>query len=203
MGVTMTERYGMEDSPDVIHGRMKEGAHLAGYSLQRAIENLRWLLEDSRFEQLGQGYTNVNNFLRDTDDAFKLVNIKPEQRKEIAQTVKELQPKASQRAIADMVGSDHKTIGADLGGENSPKIRPKPGESLELIGEFSPPAIPPDDYDPVEKEQIKQKREAKRRDNVGFHLHSEVAGLDSEFHYVMKILAHTASSSSLANTKEK
>ena len=66
----------MEDTPDVIHGRMKEGAHIAGYSLQRSMENLRWLLEDSRYEQLAGGYKNVNDFLRDTQDAFTLLNIR-------------------------------------------------------------------------------------------------------------------------------
>lgn len=85
----------MSESPDTIHGRMKEGAHLAGYSLQRAMENLRWLLEGSRYEQLSAGYTNVNDFLRGIQESFALLNIKPEERKQIAELVKELQPKAS------------------------------------------------------------------------------------------------------------
>ena len=91
------------ESPDTIFGRMKEGAHVAGYSSQRAMENLRWLLEDERYKELSEGYENVNDFLRAADVAFSLLKIKPEGRKQIAQLVKDLQPKASDRAIADMV----------------------------------------------------------------------------------------------------
>jgi N6-adenosine-specific RNA methylase IME4 len=160
----------MGESPDTIHGRMKEGAHLAGYSLQRSIENLRWLLEDSRFEQLAPSYRNVNDFLRDTQDAFDLVNIKPVERKQIAALVKELQPKASQRAIADMVRVSKETIARDLGqreiGTNVPDDERTHGGNNGETGTNVPPAIPPDDYDPVEKEQIKQKREARRREVI-------------------------------------
>ena len=137
------------DTPDVIHGRMKEGAHIAGYGLQRAMENMRWLLEDSRYEQLAGGYKNVNDFLRDTQDAFALLNIKPEERKQIAELVKELQPKASQRAIGELLGVDHVTVGTDLGtierdrtGETSPIIQDNQGGEQSLIGDVSPPALP-------------------------------------------------------------
>jgi DNA modification methylase len=156
------------ESPDTIHGRMKEGAHLAGYSLQRSIENLRWLLEDSRFEELSNGYRNVNDFLRDTQGAFALVNVNPEERKQIAELIKELQPQASQRAIADMVGVSHPTIAGDLGGRDSGKKLPfidvPPGEIEGESGKKLPPAIPPDDYNPVEREQKKQHREKNARD---------------------------------------
>ena len=153
------------DTPDVIHGRMKEGAHIAGYSLQRAMENLRWLLEDSRFEQLASGYNNVNDFLRDTQDAFTLLNIKPEERKQIAELVKELQPKASQRAIGDLMGVSKDTVANDLGyvrenGDLSPEIN----KDTLLNGDFSPPAIPPDDYDPIKPERRKQEKEKKKQE---------------------------------------
>jgi len=105
----------MEESPDTIHGRMKEGAHLAGYGLTRAMENLKWLLEDERYKQLSAGYRDVNEFLRDTKEAFRLLRIDPKERKQIAKLVKRLQPGASQRAIADMVGASDETIARDLG----------------------------------------------------------------------------------------
>ena len=139
------------DTPDVIHGRMKEGAHIAGYSLQRAMENLRWLLEDSRYEQLANGYSNVNAFLRDTQDAFKLLNINPEERKQIAELVKELQPTASQRAIGDLMGVSRETVAIDLGKREDGKNLPKTDDFMPDNGKnLPPPAIPPDDYDPVE-----------------------------------------------------
>jgi len=154
----------MEDTPDVIHGRMKEGAHIAGYSLQRSMENLRWLLEDSRYEQLAGGYKNVNDFLRDTQDAFTLLNIKPEERKQIAELVKELQPKASQRAIGDLMGVDGRTVAKDLGyerpAENTALLPEKQPENAEYSA--PPPAIPPDDYDPIKGERRKQEKEKKK-----------------------------------------
>lgn len=70
---------------------------------------------------------------------------------------KELQPKASQRAIADMVGVSNETIAKDLGMRetvnlltNSPEDTPE--EIPENVNKLtlSSPAIPPDDYDPHE-----------------------------------------------------
>jgi len=135
---------------------MKEGAHLAGYSLNRSIENLRWLLEDAKFEQLSAGYKNVNEFLRDTAQVFKLLDIKPEERKQIAELVKDLQPKASQRAIADMVGVSEKTVSKDLGydRDSASKDAKKPEISLDFASlDAPPPAIPPDDTDFVKQQQ--------------------------------------------------
>jgi len=141
---------------------MKEGAHIAGYSLQRSMENLRWLLEDSRFEQLAGGYKNVNDFLRDTQDAFKLLNIKPEERKQIAELVKELQPLASQRAIGDLMGVSQPTIRKDLGIDNNLSIDSKILEEKEedIDNYLSLPALPPDDYYPTTFELNRQNNPA-------------------------------------------
>ena len=153
------------ESPDTIHGRMKEGAHLAGYGLTRSMENLRWLLEDGRFMSLSTGYQNVNEFLRDTKDAFKLLNINPEERKQIALLIKDLQPKASQRAIADMVGSSKDTIAGDLGyerpaGEKSPQLE----ELTQGAGEKSPlPWTSQDTYDPTSKARSDANKEVRKQ----------------------------------------
>lgn len=145
---------------------MKEGAHIAGYSLQRAMENLRWLLEDSRYEQLAGGYKNVNDFLRDTQDAFTLLNIKPEERKQIAELVKELQPKASQRAIGDLMGVDGVTIAKDLGYQRPAEKSAILPENQPEIAEYSAPAIPADDYDPIKDERRKQEKEKKKQEKI-------------------------------------
>jgi len=147
----------MKESPDTIHGRMKESAHIAGYTFTRAMENMRFLLEDKRYEQLSAGH-NINQFLRDTKDAFKLLKIDPEERKQIAELVKELQPEASQRAIADMVGVSAKTIGADLGVEYSTKKPEKQPGNVE----YSTPALPPDDYDIVGEAGKKMAKEERK-----------------------------------------
>ena len=140
------------ESPDTIHGRMKEGAHLAGYGLTRAMDNLKWLLEGSRYEELSAGYGNVNDFLRDTETAFRLLKIDPAERKQIAALVKELQPEASQRAIADMIGASDKTIGADLGAEYSAKDIESHEEIIDAPAEVSAPQpwTADDNYDPAD-----------------------------------------------------
>jgi len=145
------------ESPDTIHGRMKEGAHLAGYGLTRSMENLRWLLEDGRFMQLSTGYQNVNEFLRDTKDAFKLLNINPEERKQIALLIKDLQPAASQRAIADMVGVANTTIAADLGTVERDRNVAKTPEEL-------PPWTAQDTYDPTSKARSEANKEVRKQE---------------------------------------
>ncbi len=140
------------ESPDTIHGRMKEGAHIAGYSLTRTMDNLKWLLEESRFKELSQGYTSVNDFLRDTQTAFNLLKIDPQERKQIAELVKDLQPEASQRAIADMVGVSQETVRRDLGVTNVTK---EPEEQAENVTNVTQPWTSQDDYDPSPKEKLK------------------------------------------------
>lgn len=153
------------ESPDTIHGRMKEGAHIAGYGLTRAMENLKWLLEDERFLQLAPGYRDVNEFLRDTKEAFKLLRINPEERKQIAELVKDLQPDASQRAIADMVGVSDKTIGSDLGAEYSAPPQQNTQENEMIDAEYSAPWTANNGYDPSSEARsaaAKQEREIER-----------------------------------------
>jgi hypothetical protein len=125
---------------------------------------MRWLLEDSRFKELSNGYKDVNEFLRDTQSAFSLVNIRPEERKQIAELIKDLQPKASQRAIADMVGVSDMTVGRDLGKhETATNVADETdiigGDNVETATNVAPPAIPADDYDPIEKVRKKQQKE--------------------------------------------
>jgi len=64
--------------------------------------------------------------------------------KEIAERIKKLQPEASNRQIAKVLGVDHKTVAADVGGgENSPQQRQKrrKGSTPAISGgENSPPS---------------------------------------------------------------
>jgi len=159
----------MEESPDTIHGRMKEGAHLAGYGLTRAMENLKWLLEDERYKQLSAGYRDVNEFLRDTKEAFRLLRIDPEERKQIAKLVKQLQPGASQRAIADMVGVSEKTVGKDLGKDrdasyDAHRSRKQTEEYQPFASKDAPPPWTSlDDYDPASKARAEQRKKERER----------------------------------------
>lgn len=168
------------ESPDTIHGRMKEGAHIAGYSLERTMSNMKWLLEESRFEKLTAGYKDVNEFLRDTKKAFKLLRIDPEERKQIAQLVKDLQPKASQRAIADMVGVSDKTIGQDLGAEYSAKKH----EKQEEIAEYSAPPWTTENFDPTIKGKEISRKTRRRKEIEVARLASEELVLPANFEFI-------------------
>lgn len=42
-----------QESPDTVHGRLKEAVHIAGYSWSRAVDEFRWLLDDDRWQRVG------------------------------------------------------------------------------------------------------------------------------------------------------
>lgn len=104
----------MTETADTTFGRLMESTHLAGYGLQRAWTELESLLEENRFQELSRGYADVNEFMAAAKGLFASLNIDPAGRKRIAQRVKELQPEASQRAIAGVLGVDQKTVQRDL-----------------------------------------------------------------------------------------
>src|SRR4249920_3555784 len=121
------------------YGALIEGVHIAGYTLERAWTQLEWLLEDGRWQRLGAAFEDVNKFL----DSVRLDNFRivADQRKRIADRIRELQPEVSNRAIARVLGVDHKTINNDTAGENSPRpgVDPQePGQPQDGSGEFSP-----------------------------------------------------------------
>ena len=104
------------ETPDSIYGRLQEALHISGYSGERALSELDWLLDEGRWKIVGPGFEDINDFLA----VINLSDYKlhPESRKSIVKKITSLQ--ASQRATARMLGVDHKTISRDLG-ENSPK----------------------------------------------------------------------------------
>lgn len=125
-----------------MYGRIKEGVHVAGYSFERACGNLEWLLDENRWK-LGGRFGNVNDFLDSIKlDQFRIVT---EQRQRIARRIKELQPAASQRAIARVVGVAKSTIDRDLGtpfGPNGPPATEMPnghGHDARPLGPNGPP----------------------------------------------------------------
>ena len=98
-----------------IYGRLKEGAFIAGFSFERACGHLEWLLEEDRWKLDGR-YDDVNKFLESIKlDQFRIA---VDQRKRLANRIKELQPAASQRAIAKVVGVTNVTVHRDLNAEN-------------------------------------------------------------------------------------
>ena len=98
------------------YGALREGVHIAGYTFERACAKLEWLLDNDRWRGVGDGFSDVNAFLA----SIKLDSFRPlaEQRKRIALKIKELQPKASNRAIAKTLGVDESTVRADTAAGN-------------------------------------------------------------------------------------
>jgi hypothetical protein len=50
-------------TPDQAHGRLVEGVHIAGYTIERAFTHLEWLLEENRWRQVSGDFGDVNAFL--------------------------------------------------------------------------------------------------------------------------------------------
>ena len=96
----------MMPAPAEVFGALREGLHLAGYSFERAVKKLDYLLTNDRWQQCGEFDGDVNKFLA----GVSLADFKPtiDQRKSIVQKLAKIE--ASQRAIAKVVGADHTTM---------------------------------------------------------------------------------------------
>jgi N6-adenosine-specific RNA methylase IME4 len=100
-----------EMDPNQAYGSLTEGVHVAGYSLERALQKLKWLLAEGRWKAVGGGFDDVHAFI----DTIKLDSLKivAEQRKEIAVLIKKVDSEVSNRAIAKVLGVDEGTIRND------------------------------------------------------------------------------------------
>jgi hypothetical protein len=125
-----------DKSAGEIYGRIKEGVHVAGYTLERAWGHLEWLLIADRWRSAGAGFEDVNAFIDSIQlDGFRVL---AGQRKRIVKRIKELQPKATNRAVARMLGVDHDTVNRDVGG-NPPAAPGKPQDNQSGAGGNPPP----------------------------------------------------------------
>lgn len=99
------------ETPDTVHGRLLEAAHISGYGFKRACDELSWLLDEDRWSQVGGGHESIDTFLATLDlSEFKIAI---EQRKPLARRLAGL--RASQRAIGRAIGVDETTVRRDLG----------------------------------------------------------------------------------------
>lgn len=96
----------MTESPEVLYGRILESAHISGYGFERMTRELETLLSGDAWRKVGGGFEDVNAFLKSIDlSAFNLGD-----KKKLHNRIKELQPKASTRAIGQMTGTPHTTV---------------------------------------------------------------------------------------------
>lgn len=121
--------------PDQLYGELQEGLHIAGYSLERAFGRLENLISGDAWKKCGPGFKDINTFL----GGLQLDQFRPiaEERRRIAKRIKELQPAASNRAIAKTLGAHHETIASDIG-ENSPQGGKKNNKTNGSAGDNSP-----------------------------------------------------------------
>ena len=100
----------MTDTANVVYGRLKEAMYLSGHAFGRGGEWLETLLADDAWRTVGPGFSDVNEFLRSIDLSPFALGERPA----LVRRIKELQPGASVRAIADAVGESKSTVQRDL-----------------------------------------------------------------------------------------
>ena len=166
----------MTETPDQVHGRLNEAMHIADYAFDRAWEKFEWLLEEDRWKQVGSGHEDVNAFLS-TVQLPK--GASAEQRKTVAAKIKALQPEASQRRIAGVLGVGQATVGRDLRPEpndsppaQDPKRDAPPEELFEPNGSPTPdgppePEVQPQEDPPVEPEEFWEEDEEEDEEDGG------------------------------------
>lgn len=112
------------ERPDTVHGRLMEAVHISGYSLERALSELEWLLDDDRWKSVGGGYTDINAFLATID--FSSFRIAVKERKKLAKRLETLEATAG--ATARMLGVSDQTIYNDT--NNLDRSRKKPEKTV-------------------------------------------------------------------------
>jgi N6-adenosine-specific RNA methylase IME4 len=100
-----------KDDNVAMWGELREGLHGAGYTFERACKRLETLLEGAGWK-VGGRFKTVNEFL----NSLSLASLRApaESRKRIAARIKQLQPKASNRKIANTLGVGNRTIDRDV-----------------------------------------------------------------------------------------
>jgi hypothetical protein len=102
------------------------------------------LLAGDAWRTVGPGFDNVNDFLRSIDLTAFIDGDRPQ----LVQRIKELQPEASNRAIARAVGVSPRTVDRDVQSEDpAPNDAPEPGSQPADLGKQEDPA-PNDAPDP-------------------------------------------------------
>ena len=105
-----------QETPNTVHGRLLKYSHFAGYSFKRAWDELKWLLQDDRWKELG--FADGSAFAESIYGLFPEFKGTIDQRKEVANALAGI---ASQRAIAKVLGVGKDTVSRDLGrGANAP-----------------------------------------------------------------------------------
>ena len=104
----------MEDAR-IVYGRLLESIHISGYTRERAIGELKHLLNDNNWKKAGE-FFKYSDFIKSLNLGEFKFSI--EQRKEIIDEIKRIESeedKISQRSLAGVLGVTQPTIREDLG----------------------------------------------------------------------------------------
>jgi phage N-6-adenine-methyltransferase len=96
------------------YGALNESLHMARFSLERAFRaHLEPLINGDAWQKCATGFDDINAFMDSLRlDKFKVI---AEQRKQIVNRIKELQPDVSNRQIGRTLGISHETVNRDVG----------------------------------------------------------------------------------------
>jgi N6-adenosine-specific RNA methylase IME4 len=130
----------IKETPDTVHGRLLESLHISGYSFERASQEFEWLITENRWKTIGPGFENIDDFIATID--FEEFKITIEKRVKIAKMLADL--RATQRAIAKMLGVGVGTINRDLDVPNGTEQEEKPLEIKDEIEENVPSGTEPE-----------------------------------------------------------
>jgi hypothetical protein len=128
----------IEKDERIEYGKAHANFHVAGYAFERGCLDLEWLLEGDRWK-LDGSFDDVNEFLKSLQ-LEKFITVAQE-RKRLALRIKQLQPEASNRAIAKALGASHQTIGRDVGPDGPSASQKANGnnEAASASGPNGPP----------------------------------------------------------------
>lgn len=104
-----------DEKPNIVYGRLLEAAHISGYTFRRLSDELEWLLDDDRWMQVGNGYTDPNDFYASID--LSPFNMDADERRPLVRKMAAIQKAHGARnnsAIARAAGVDEGTVRNDL-----------------------------------------------------------------------------------------
>lgn len=137
----------MSETASTTHGRLLEALHIAGYTVERATRELKWLLEEDRWKKCGDGFDDIDKFVA----TLQMQHLKKtiEERKEIVQLLSE--KRATQRAIAEAVGVGTMTVNRDLKPDVPSGTKQPAKDAQEPLDKYSVPNGTPNTQEASEK----------------------------------------------------
>jgi N6-adenosine-specific RNA methylase IME4 len=155
----------LNESPNTVHGRLLESAHIAGYTFKRAWDELKWLLAEDRWQQLG--FADGGAFVESIHGLFAEFKGTIDQRKEVAGALAKI---ASQRAIARVLGVSDVQVGRDLGKYSATNVAKHEAEPAEInsvydLGATNVAAFQRD-VDPYALAKKQEKQEQRRDERI-------------------------------------